>query len=154
MRGGLDEDCIAGRESMSLTELCCVYGGPGRFWQQEYPVSAVMFLSLGSLASFKIVINEVPPPEDEGSVIEYTPDEAAATTAAIVNVARAVVAKMPLYTPAAPASGGIDLSNMSPADQARELARQQREQIKASLTSTMGGGKFELTRRDGPRERD
>jgi hypothetical protein len=118
----------------------------------EYPVSAVMFLSLGSLASFKIVINEVPPPDDEGSVIEYTPDEAAATTAAIVTVARSVVTKMPLYTPAAPTAGGVDLSNMSPADQARELARQQREQIKASLASTMGGGKFELTRRDGPRE--
>ena len=115
-------------------------------------MSAVMFLSLGSLASFKIVINEVPPPDDEGSVIEYTPDEAAATTAAIVKVARSIVAKMPLYTPAAPTAGGVDLSNMSPADQARELARQQREQIKASLSSTMGGGKFELTRRDGPRE--
>jgi hypothetical protein len=37
--------------------------------------------------------------------------------------------------------------------QARELARKEREAIKASLTKTMGGGKFEAPAPREPRER-
>lgn len=59
-----------------------------------------------------------------------------------------MTAEFPDYTPPED-SDELDLSNLSPAEQARELARQEREKIKASLTATMGGGKFE---KPAPRE--
>lgn len=53
-----------------------------------------------------------------------------------------MTADLPDYTPPE-VSDELDLSHCSPAEMARELARKEREKIKASLTATMGGGKFD-----------
>ena len=55
---------------------------------------------------------------------------------------RKVTGDMPEYTPPEDLAE-LEVVMLSPAEQARELARKEREAIKAQLTKTMGGGKFE-----------
>jgi hypothetical protein len=120
-----------------------VSGGAGAstgFAQQAmwYDVAEVTVLSVGCTSSFKVVVSEVPPSEDPDAVA-YVPADGVATVVEAVGLARTAVAALDRFVPPAP-SDAPDLSMLNPRDQARELARLEREQVKATL-GTMGGGR-------------
>jgi len=122
-----------------------------------YDVAEVTVLGVGSTSSFKVVVSEVPPSEDPEEVA-YTAADGITTVVEAIGLARSTVAGLEVFVPPAP-SDTPDLSMLNPRDQARELARLQREQVKAQLGSMGGGRSFarversaeELAARDAQR---
>lgn len=114
--------------------------------EMEYPVAVAVYICIGRANSFKVTLCEVPPPEDDTPVIACSATEAVSTIETIVKVSRDVAAQLPAFV----APKAVDeAQHQSPAEQARAEAQQKREQMKADLTKTMGGGKFS---KNEPRE--
>jgi len=118
-----------------------------------YPVYSLVVLCVGKVQSFEVVVSEVPPPDDGSDLPACTGADALETLGQGIALAREISASLSVYTPPADA-GKPDLSSLNPREQAREMARLQREQVKASLKATMGSTGFTLAKRDpdAPRE--
>mmetsp|Transcript_20606 Transcript_20606/g.61558 ORF Transcript_20606/g.61558 Transcript_20606/m.61558 type:complete len:529 (+) Transcript_20606:46-1632(+) len=117
----------------------------------EYPVCSAVYIRVGSDVSCQLTVNEVPPADTEEEPEanpNFTTDAVMSTYNAATETFRKIASEMPDYTPPEETEE-VDLSNLSPAEMARKLAEIEREKLKASLTATMGGGKFE---KPAPRE--